>query len=239
MNIIGTLKIGSKGENVKKLQIKLGIIPTDGIFGIKTEQKVKEFQKSKGIKADGVVGVTTWAHLFLSAPQSSQTFTGVSSGMINFICTYETGKKFGYKMISKDLNGVDYHDAQGHKTYGYGLLIHPSTQKYMDTIKKTWTQNELEKLFLEHIEIISQKIDNWAKDNKVILNQNQKDAMTSACYNFGPGFLNKQICKNIAANPNSVAIKITWEHLSDVQGKKFPGLIKRRQAEAKWYFEGK
>ena len=53
------------------------------------------------------------------------------------------------------------------------------------------------------------------------------------------GFLNKQICKLIIANPNNPAIKNTWSHLSDAQGRKYPGLIKRRQAEAKWYFEGK
>lgn len=43
----------------------------------------------------------------------------------------------------------------------------------------------------------------------------------------------------IAANPNNPAIKNTWEHLSDVQGAKYPGLIKRRRFEAAWYFGGK
>ena len=43
----------------------------------------------------------------------------------------------------------------------------------------------------------------------------------------------------IKKNPIDAAIKNSWSHMSDVQGKKYPGLIKRRQAEAKWYFEGK
>lgn len=164
--------------------------------------------------------------------------TGLSDGMLTFICQYETGHKFGYTMTAKDLNGYDLHDAKGHKTYGYGLLFHPNG-KYMDTIKKTWTQSELEELFMIHAKTTSDKIDKWAVINHVKLNQNQKDAIASGCYNFGFGFLNKQICKMIIANPNNPAIRNTWAHLSDVQGKKYPGLIKRRAAEAKWYFEGK
>ena len=34
--------------------------PIDGIFGSKTTGAVKEFQKSKGIKADGIVDQKTW-----------------------------------------------------------------------------------------------------------------------------------------------------------------------------------
>jgi len=244
---MNTIKLGSKGEDVKVLQKYLGLNP-DGDFGPKTDQKVKEWQKSKGLYPDGIIGPKSWAIILgnqtsttttaQSAPSSGNN-VGISAGMINFICQYETGKKFGYTMTAKDLNGYDLHDAGGHKTYGYGLLYHPTTQKFMDTIKKTWTQKELEQLFLQHAKQASDKIDKWAAANKVKLNQNQKDAIASACYNFGFGFLQKQICKTIAANPNNPTIRNTWSHLSDVQGKKYPGLIKRRQAEARWYFEGK
>jgi len=242
---MNTIKLGSKGEDVKVLQKYLGINP-DGDFGPKTLLKVKEWQKSKGLTPDGVIGPKSWAIILgnqatqstPAAATQSNNNVGISAGMINFICQYETGKKFGYTMTAKDLNGYDLHDAGGHKTYGYGLLMHPNG-KYMDTIKKTWTQKELEQLFLQHAKTTSTKIDNWSKANKVTLNQNQKDAIASACYNFGMGFLNKQICKIIAANPNNPAIRNIWSHLSDVQGKKYPGLIKRRQAEARWYFEGK
>ena len=244
---MNTIKLGSKGEDVKVLQKYLGINP-DGDFGPNTDKKVKEWQKSKGLYPDGIIGPKSWAIILgnqTSAPapatpatNTSSNNVGISSGMINFICQYETGKKFGYTMTAKDLNGYDLHDAGGHKTYGYGLLYHPNG-KYMDTIKKVWTQKELEGLFLEHAKVTSKKIDNWATANKVKLNQNQKDAIASACYNFGMGFLNKQICKTIIANPNNPAIRNTWSHLSDVQGKKYPGLITRRKAEAKWYFEGK
>lgn len=240
---MNTIKLGSKGEDVKMLQMYLGITP-DGEFGPKTLLKVKEWQLKNGLVADGIIGPKSWAIIFPNGPLAAtakpqpSNGIGLSNGMINFICQYETGKKFGYTMTAKDLNGYDLHDAGGHKTYGYGLLVHPNG-KYMDTIKKVWTQKELEGLFLEHAKLTSNKIDKWATANKVKLNQNQKDAIASGCYNFGMGFLNKQICKLIIANPNNPAIRNTWAHLSDVQGKKYPGLIKRRQAEARWYFEGK
>jgi GH24 family phage-related lysozyme (muramidase) len=164
--------------------------------------------------------------------------TGLSDGMLNFICKYETSHSFGYTMGPKDLNGIDLGDAHGHKTFGYGLLVHPNG-KYMDSIKSSWGQDELENLFKTHAKSIMNKINAWTSRNSVALNQNQKDAIASACYNFGFGFLQKQICKIIAANPNNPTIRNTWSHLSDIQGKKYPGLIKRRQAEARWYFEGK
>lgn len=61
------LKNGSKGEDVKKLQEKLGLA-ADGAFGPGTEAKVKAWQSANGLVADGVVGDTTWAKMFDSAP---------------------------------------------------------------------------------------------------------------------------------------------------------------------------
>lgn len=53
------LKIGSKGEDVKKLQEKLGVDAGNsfGIFGPKTEAAVKSWQKSNGFEENGIVGV--------------------------------------------------------------------------------------------------------------------------------------------------------------------------------------
>jgi putative chitinase len=60
------LKNGSKGEDVKKLQAKLGLA-ADGSFGPGTEAKVKAWQAANGLTADGVVGDGTWSKLFGSA----------------------------------------------------------------------------------------------------------------------------------------------------------------------------
>ena len=57
------LKKGSTGEDVKKLQEKLGLAP-DGVFGTGTELAVKGWQSSNGLTADGVVGEGTWSKMF-------------------------------------------------------------------------------------------------------------------------------------------------------------------------------
>ena len=57
------LKLGSEGEDVKKLQVKLGI-EAIGKFGPKTDAAVKAWQSSHGLTADGIVGDGTWSKMF-------------------------------------------------------------------------------------------------------------------------------------------------------------------------------
>jgi putative chitinase len=57
------LKLGSTGEDVKKLQTKLGVEPI-GTFGPKTEAAVKAWQKANGLLDDGIVGNGTWSKMF-------------------------------------------------------------------------------------------------------------------------------------------------------------------------------
>ena len=57
------LKNGSKGEDVKKLQVKLGV-EAIGTFGPKTEAAVKSWQKSNGLTDNGIVEVEMWNKLF-------------------------------------------------------------------------------------------------------------------------------------------------------------------------------
>jgi putative chitinase len=64
------LKLGSEGEEVKKLQIKLGVDPI-GKFGPKTDAAVKSWQAANGLAADGVVGPATWAKLMGESVQSA------------------------------------------------------------------------------------------------------------------------------------------------------------------------
>lgn len=61
------LKKGSRGNNVKKLQHALNekgyCLTADGIFGNRTLEAVKAFQKANGLMVDGIVGKKTWAVL--------------------------------------------------------------------------------------------------------------------------------------------------------------------------------
>ena len=64
------LKIGSKGDDVKKLQTKLGLI-SDGYYGALTATAVKKWQAANGLTADGIVGAGTWGKLFGTTTQES------------------------------------------------------------------------------------------------------------------------------------------------------------------------
>ena len=73
------LKVGSTGDDVVKLQKKLGVDPV-GTFGPKTEAAVKDWQKANGLTADGLVGDATWKKMF---GEVSESVTPVSVGSIN------------------------------------------------------------------------------------------------------------------------------------------------------------
>lgn len=61
-----TLQLGSRGENVRKLQGYLSLlgipVTADAIFGNATRQAVLIFQAQAGVRPqDGIVGPLTWA----------------------------------------------------------------------------------------------------------------------------------------------------------------------------------
>jgi putative chitinase len=66
------LKLGSEGQDVIKLQNKLGVDPI-GKFGPKTEAAVKAWQLANGITADGIVGDGTWGKMFAESVVSVPT----------------------------------------------------------------------------------------------------------------------------------------------------------------------
>ena len=66
-----TLRRGSQGVEVKRLQRLLGIAQ-DGIYGTYTEKAVRELQLKHGLHVDGVVGTKTWEVLGVTTP-SCQT----------------------------------------------------------------------------------------------------------------------------------------------------------------------
>jgi putative chitinase len=66
------LKLGSTGDDVVKLQNKLGVDPI-GKFGPKTEAAVKAWQSQNGLTADGIVGDGTWGKLFAEGTVSAPT----------------------------------------------------------------------------------------------------------------------------------------------------------------------
>ncbi len=71
--MIHILKYRSKGKSVVLLQELLNAygneLAVDQYFGRITEGAVINFQKKKGLVADGIVGIKTWAKLLLSPPE--------------------------------------------------------------------------------------------------------------------------------------------------------------------------
>ena len=79
------LKTGTKGTKVKELQnklIQLGYLTgkADGVYGAKTAEAVKAFQKANKLTADGVAGTKTLSKLSLTGTTTStDTQTGTTT----------------------------------------------------------------------------------------------------------------------------------------------------------------
>lgn len=116
-----TLKRGSRGEEVKVLQNKLGI-SADGIFGPATEAAVIKFQSEHGLTQDGIVGAHTWETLGYPA----------TSRLIDEIIIHCSATKEGKAFTSAQIDAVhrerlfsSYIGADGKKHYvGYHYVIH-------------------------------------------------------------------------------------------------------------------
>lgn len=57
-----TIRLGSTGTDVTRLQVFLGI-PATGSFDSTVKQAVIDYQTKEGLVADGIVGPATWAHI--------------------------------------------------------------------------------------------------------------------------------------------------------------------------------
>lgn len=75
MNMNRTLRFSSTGDDVRKLQQGLNQLPSsilrlnvDGIYGIKTVGRVKEFQYTNNLVSDGIVGPLTWTIILTLLP---------------------------------------------------------------------------------------------------------------------------------------------------------------------------
>ncbi|MGY0538546.1 peptidoglycan-binding domain-containing protein [Nocardioides sp. YJ-D4] len=58
-----TVRPGSTGSCVTLLQKVLGGLRPDGSFGSATTARVKDYQRAKGLSADGIVGSRTWSKI--------------------------------------------------------------------------------------------------------------------------------------------------------------------------------
>ncbi len=94
--------LGSRGQEVRQIQRKLQALgfysgSVDGIYGTATQKAVRNFQKSRGISADGIAGPKTLLYLGLGSGSSSST-NGYSSNDIYLLA----------KVIAAEARGESY-----------------------------------------------------------------------------------------------------------------------------------
>lgn len=67
---------GDRDEYVRTMQYLLRArsykVNVDGVFGAQTKSAVMKFQRSRGLKADGIVGGQTWKALFITVKRGSK-----------------------------------------------------------------------------------------------------------------------------------------------------------------------
>lgn len=228
---------------VKSLQKKLrkaGFkIAVDGDFGEATRIAVKRYQKSRGLKADGICGKTTWVALRKNAkpvpvkheddeppkprerkpttPPRRVRPTNISRRAFDLIAEFEG-------VVLKP-----YNDAANHATIGIGHLLHKGPVTKAD--EKQWrgfTRDQAYALFKKDVEDFEAAVRRLVK---IQITQNQFDALVSFAFNVGIGALESStLLKKLNARDISGAANefLRWDKAG---GRVLAGLTRRRRAE--------
>jgi N-acetylmuramoyl-L-alanine amidase len=118
-------KMGSRGDEVRRIQTKLRSLgffngSIDGIYGVKTQSAVRQFQKSVGITADGIAGKKTLLYLGLG-DASSVSSGGYSSSDVYLLA----------KVIAAEARGESY---VGQVAVGAVVLNRVDSSSFPDTV---------------------------------------------------------------------------------------------------------
>jgi len=162
------LKTGSKGEDVKKLQEKLGL-NADGDFGLKTESAVKSFQTKNGLNPDGIVGPQTWEKIMgqgmVTPPQvapqvGSLNLSKLKGHIPDSVITQipETATKF---KIDTPLKLAHFLAQCGHESGGFKLVqenLNYSAKGLATTFKKYFINESVAKPYERNPEKIASKV---------------------------------------------------------------------------------
>jgi len=215
------LKKGDNNEQVKQLQLKLGVDPV-GNFGPKTEDAVKAFQVKHGLTADGIVGPSTWEKIMGSSPVSTpQVIIPPSEFKLDKLKGHipdtviaqipDTAAKFN---ITNTLRLAHFLAQCGHESGGFKAVsenLNYSSKGLISIFKKYFPTNQLAESYARNPEKIA---------NKVYANRMSNGSETSGDgWKFrGRGYIqltgranytlfDKQVSDDILANPDLVATK--------------------------------
>ena len=218
------LKVGSRGDDVKKLQSKLGL-GADGVFGPGTEKEVKKWQIEHDLTPDGLVGDGTWAKMFgesttpvsvITEPAPLPNGTGlkleklrghVPDAVIAMIP--DTAAKFG---INTPLRLAHFLAQCGHESGGFKATqenLNYSSKGLMGIFKKYFPTEALANQYQRKPEAIASRVYGGRMGNGA--------EATKEGYKFrGRGYIQltgkenytafgKSINEDICANPDKVA----------------------------------
>ena len=150
LNTTQKLRWGSRGSSVKELQTALNShganLAVDGVFGKRTHAAVKDYQSSKGLQVDGVVGPKTRGALNggvstggASAPSASSGSSSSSSSAIVNAARSAVGTPYSWGGSS--LSGMD---CSGLVNYAYkaaGISL-PRTSGQIANAGRSISQSE-------------------------------------------------------------------------------------------------
>lgn len=126
-----------------------------------------------------------------------------------------------------------YKDPIGIITIGYGTVVYPSEKRVQ--MGETITEAQAEEYLKHEINLKADVVNTVTAD--LILTQGQFDALVSFAYNLGTGALKQStLLKKVKLNPDDPAIRTEFMKWVRAGRKVFPGLVRRRKAEADLYF---
>jgi len=217
------LKKGDNNEQVKQLQVKLGIDPV-GNFGPKTEEAVKKFQAANGLTADGIVGPATWAKIMgstpaapaaapVSIPPSSFKLEALKGHIPDAVIAQipDTAKKFN---ITNTLRLAHFLAQCGHESGGFKAVsenLNYSSKGLLGIFKKYFPTTQLAEAYARKPEKIASRVYANRMDNG-------NEASGEGWKFRGRGYIqltgksnytkfDAQVSEDILANPDLVATK--------------------------------
>jgi putative chitinase len=214
------LKKGDNNDQVRQLQVKLGVDPI-GKFGPKTEEAVNKFQKANGLVDDGIVGDATWNKLMGITTIIEPPVQTVTSFNLDKLKGHlpdaviaqipDTAKKFN---ITNPLRLAHFLAQCGHESGGWRATsenLNYSSKGLLSIFKKYFPSSQLAEQYARKPEAIASRVYGNRMGNG--------DESTKDGWKFkGRGYIqltgknnysafDKFVSDDILANPDLVATK--------------------------------
>lgn len=163
---------------------------------------------------------------------TKKPFVGMSDAGIAFLVKEEGGHRL-----------KPYDDGYGTWTISVGVTAYPRTGKAVKRTDKPLTLAESKIIFREKLLQFETAVHNMIK---VDINQDQRDALISLCYNIGPGGPDKSLRGFFDSKVRALVNRgvIDFEEMQAAflrhiysNGKRVDGLIKRRLREVDLYYK--